>query len=262
MAIDTIKNLNEIFLRHFPGKGAGVGKIITSEQSRFQNQPGVLSPEFDIRKAKWIDLYPERMGEGTLSDKLDKLLWDNYDIFKHISEPILKMNEDYTVIFPLLDLFDMSWNERNQTLAIRGLTSKTELNGECVSWLASGVMNTIDKQFEYWELDMGNWWTDTIATRKRLKELSNPLDGTDYEHQPGYYSHHLIEKIDWEEGTIFTDKAIFVYRILCEIGLADKQDLLLLDSEPTNGILRKTLSEFVRAKIKSYQNWIKRLSKS
>ena len=33
------------------------------------------------------------------------------------------------------------------------------------------------------------------------------------------------------------------------------QDLLLLDAEPTNGILRKTLSEFVRNKIKSYEKW-------
>lgn len=77
------------------------------------------------------------MGEDALSDKLKKMLWDNYDTFKHISDPRLKTNEDYTVIFPLLDLFDMSWNERNQTLAIRGLTSKTELNGECVSYQAS-----------------------------------------------------------------------------------------------------------------------------
>lgn len=169
---------------------------------------------------------------------------------------------DYTVIFPLLDLFDMAWNERNPSLAIRALSTKTELNGDCVSWLASGVMDVIDKRFKYWEVDMGNWWTDTIATRNRLKEMSNPQDGTDHDHLEGYYAFNLKENIEWEEGTSLTDKSIFIYRILCALGFADNQDLLLLEAEPTNGVLRKTLSEYVKTKIKSYQNWVKKNGKS
>ncbi len=85
--------------------------------------------------------------------------------------------------------------------------------------------------------------------------MSNPRNGTDYDHLDGYYAFNIMERIDWEEGSTLTDKSIFIYRFLCALNLADSQDLLLLDAEPTNGILRKTLSEFVRNKIKSYQNW-------
>ena len=102
---------------------------------------------------------------------------------------------------------------------------------------------------------MGNWWSDTIETRKRLKEMSNPRNGTDYNHLDGYYDFNIMERIDCEEGTTLTDKSIFIYRFLCALILADNQDLLLLDAEPTNGILRKTLFKFVRNRIKSYQNW-------
>lgn len=255
MATDRIQNLNEIFLYHFPNKRNGEPKMITPDESRFHNQPDVLDPEFDLKKAKFILGYPEHLQVNTLSDKLDKLLWEHYYIFRHIDSPELKANTDYTVIFPLLDLFDMAWNERNPSLAIRALTSKTELNGDCVSWLASGVMDVIDKRFEYWEVDMGNWWTDTIATRKRLKEMSNPQNGTDHDHLEEYYAFNLMENIEWEEGTTLTDKAIFIYRTLCALGFADNQDLLLLEAEPTSGVLRKTLSEYIKTKINSYRNW-------
>ncbi len=257
----TIDHINEIFLHHFPSKLNGEPKIITLDESRFHNQADVLSPEFDLKKAKFILGYPEHLQGNKLSDELDKLLWEHYDIFKHIDSPDLKANMDYTVIFPLLDLFDMAWNERNPSLAIRALTSKTELNGDCVSWLASGVMDVIDKRFKYWEVDMGSWWTDTIATRKRLKEMSTPQDGTDQDHLEGYYAFNLMKNIEWEEDTTLTDKSIFIYRILCALGFADKQDLLLLDSDPTSGVLRKTLSEYVRNKIKSYQSWANKRTK-
>lgn len=105
---------------------------------------------------------------------------------------------------------------------------------------------------------MGNWWTNTIATRKRLKEMSNPQDGTDRDHLEGYYAYNMMEKIEWEEGTTLTDKSIFIYRILCALDFADNQDLLLLESDPTNGVLRKTLSEYLKTKIKSYRNWIEK----
>ena len=255
MATDTIQKLNEIFLQHFPGKKKGEGDIITYGESRFHNQPQVMTPEFNYYKAKFMLGYPDDLENCGISDRLDKLLWEHYDIFHHITMPRLKANADYTVIFPLLDLFDMAWNERNPSLTIRALTSKTELNRDCVGWLASGVMDVIDKRFKYWEVDMGNWWSDTIETRKRLKEMSNPRNGTDYNHLDGYYAFNIMERIDWEEGTTLTDKSIFIYRFLCVLNLADNQDLLLLDAEPTNGILRKTLSEFVRNRIKSYQNW-------
>ncbi len=140
MASDILHNLNDIFLHHFPSKLNGEPKIITLDESRFHNQPQVLTPEFDIDTAKFILGYPDRLENSGLSDMLDKLLWEHYDIFRYIDSPNLKANMDYTVIFPLLDLFDIAWNERNPTLAIRALTSKTELNGDCVSWLASGVM--------------------------------------------------------------------------------------------------------------------------
>lgn len=262
MASDILHDLNEIFLHKFPGNRNGDSKIITPDESRFHNQADVLSPEFDLERTKFILGYPEHLKGNTLSDKLDKLLWEHYDIFKHIDSPDLKANMDYTVIFPLLDLFDIAWNERNPTLAIRALTSKTELNGDCVSWLASGVMDVIDKRFKYWEVDMGSWWTDTIATRTRLKEMSNPQDGTDHDHLEGYYAFNLMENIEWEEGTTLTDKSIFIYRILCTLGFADNQDLLLLDSDPTSGVLRKTLSEYVKTKIKSYRNWREKNIKS
>lgn len=261
MASDILHDLNEIFLHNFPGKCDVGAETITSGESRFHNQTQVLTPEFDVDTTKFILGYPDRLESSRLSDRLDKLLWEHYDIFKHIDSPNLKANMDYTAIFPLLDLFDMTWNERNPSLAIRALTSKTELNGDCVSWLASGVMDLIDKRFKYWEVDMGNWWTDTIATRKLLKEMSNPHDGTDYDHLEGYYAFNM-ENIEWEEGTTLTDKSIFIYRILCVLGFADNQDLLLLDAEPTNGVLRKTLSEYVKTKTKSYQNWIKKNRKS
>lgn len=257
-----IDNLNEIFLHHFPSKGNYEPKIIAAEESRFHNQRDVLDPEFDIKKMKFILGYPDKLESSALSDKLDKSLWEHYEVFKFINMPHLKSNIDFTVIFPLLDLFDMAWNERNTSLTVRGLTSKTELNRDCVGWLASGMMDIVDKRFEYWELDMGQWWNDTIATRKYLKELSNPQNGTDHAHLDGYYAFHLMEKIDWEEGTTFTDKAIFVYRILCELSFADNQDLLLLDAEQTNGVLRKSLSEYVRTKIKSYQTWNNKRLKS
>ena len=91
--------------------------------------------------------------------------------------------------------------------------------------------------------------------------MSNPQDGTDYDHLDGYYAFNIMERIDWEEGTTLTDKSIFVYRFLCALDLADNQDLLLLDAEPTSGILRKTLSEFVRNKIKSYKTWANKRAK-
>ncbi len=81
---------------------------------------------------------------------------------------------------------------------------------------------------------MGNWWIDTITTRKRLKEMSNPQDGTDYDHLEGYYAFNLMENIEGEEGTSLTDKLIFIYRIQCALGIADNQDLLILDSDPTS----------------------------
>ena len=261
MATDTIQKLNEIFLHQFPNKRNGEPKMITPDESRFHNQPDVLDPEFDLKKAKFILCYPDNMERSGLSDRLDKLLWEHYEVFKFINTPRMKSNIDFTVIFPLLDLFDMAWNERNTSLTVRGLTSKTELNRDCVGWLASGVMDIVDKRFEYWELDMGQWWNDTIATRKYLKELSNPQNGTDYAHLDGYYAFNLMERIDWEEGTTFTDKAIFIYRILCELSFADNQDLLLLDAEPTNGTLRKSLSEYVRTKIKSYITWANKRAK-
>lgn len=262
MASDILHGLNEIFLHNFPGKSEAMSDTITSGESRFHDQTDVLSPEFDIKKAKFILGYPEHLQGTKLSDKLDKLLWEYYDVFKFINMPHTKVNMDYTVIFPLLDLFDMAWNERNLSLTVRALTSKTELNRHCVGWLASGVMDVIDKRFKYWEVDMGNWWDDTIDTRKRLKEMSNPQDGTDYNHLEGYYAFNLMENIEWEDGTSLTDRSIFIYRILCALGFADNQDLLLLDAEPTSGVLRKTLAEYVKTKIKSYQNWIKKNRKS
>ncbi len=255
MASDILHDLNEIFLHKFPGKQDGEPKIITRDESRFHDQTDVSSLEFDIKKAKFILGYPEHLQGNKLSDKLDKLLWEYYDVFKFINMPHTKVNMDYTVIFPLLDLFDMAWNERNLSLTVRALTSKTELNRHCVGWLASGVMDVIDKRFKYWEVDMGNWWDDTIDTRKRLKEMSNPQDGTDHDHLEGYYAFYLMESIDWEENTTLTDKSIFVYRILYVLGFADNQDLLLLDADSTSGVLRKTLSEYVKTKIKSYRNW-------
>ena len=123
------------------------------------------------------------------------------------------------------------------------------------------VLDAIDKRFDFWELDMGDWWEDTIETRKYLKELSYPQNGTDYDHLDGYYAFNLLEKLDWEEDTKLTDKSIFIYRILCVLDLADNQDLRLLDAEPTNGVLRKTLAEFIRNKVKSYQNWINKKAK-
>ena len=44
MATDTIQKLNEIFLQHFPGKKKGEGDIITYGESRFHNQPQVMTP--------------------------------------------------------------------------------------------------------------------------------------------------------------------------------------------------------------------------
>lgn len=261
MANDILNNLNEVFLHHFPGVNNGEKDIIKPDESRFHNQPEVTSPEFDIDSAKMILGYPTDTTGNELSDKLDRLLWEHYDIFKHIIIPHLKMSEDYTVIFPLIDLFDIANNERNTSMAIRGTTSKTELNAECISILASGVLDAIDKRFDFWELDMGDWWEDTIETRKYLKELSYPQDGTDYDHLDGYYAFNFLEKLDWEEDTKLTDKSIFIYRILCVLDLADNQDLRLLDAEPTNGVLRKTLAEFIRNKVKSYQNWINKKAK-
>ncbi len=262
MESDILHDLNEIFLHNFPKKSKATSDTITSGESRFHNQPKILTPEFDIKTAKFILGYPDRLRDCEVSDRLDKLLWEHHDVFQHIEIPQLKANMDFTIIFPLLDLFDMAWNERNMSLSIRGLASKTELNRYCVSWLASGVMDVIDKCFNDWEVDMGNWWTDTIATRKRLKEMSNPQDGTDHDHLEGYYAFNLMENIEWEEGTSLTDKSIFIYRILCALGFADNQDLLLLEAEPTNGVLRKTLSEYIKTKIKSYKNWIKKNKKS
>lgn len=261
MATNILHNLNEIFLHNFPGGNNGEKYIIKPNESRFHNQPEVTSSEFDIDSAKIILGYPMDIEGNELSDKLDRLLWEHYDIFKHISIPHLKMSEDYTVIFPLIDLFDMVNNERNTSIAIRATTSKTELNAECISILSRGIMDAIDKRFDFWELDMGNWWEDTIETRKYLKELSYTQDGTDYDHIDGYYAFNLLEKLDWAEDTKLTDKSIFIYRILCVLDLADNQDLRLLDAEPTNGILRKTLAEFIRNKVKSYQNWVNKKTK-
>ena len=44
MATDTIQNLNEIFLQHFPGNKKREGDIITYGESRFHNQPQVMTP--------------------------------------------------------------------------------------------------------------------------------------------------------------------------------------------------------------------------
>lgn len=107
MTSDILHNLNEILLHNFPGKSKAVSDTITSGESRFHNQADVLSPEFDLEKAKFILGYPEHLQGNTLSDRLDKLLWEHYDIFKHIDSPDLKANMDYSLIFPLLDLFSM-----------------------------------------------------------------------------------------------------------------------------------------------------------
>lgn len=261
MSSTILNNLNELFLNYFPDNSGAETDIITADKSRFHNQPSALNPEFDIKTAKMILGYPDHLESEKISDRLDKLLWEYYEIFKFISIPPLKVRTDYTVIFPLLDLFDMAWNERNTSLSVRGLTTKTELNGDCVSWLAEEVMDAIDKRFDYWELDMGCWWNDTVATRQYLKELSNAIDVVDEDHLCGYYAYNLLEHIDWDKDTILTDRSIFVYRILCVIGFADDQDLRILDAEPTNGVLRKNLSEFVRNKIKSYLRWVTKNSK-
>lgn len=39
MASDILHNLNEIFLHNFPGKSKAASDTITSDESRFHNQP-------------------------------------------------------------------------------------------------------------------------------------------------------------------------------------------------------------------------------
>lgn len=133
--------------------------MITPDENRFHNQPDVLDPESDLKKAKFILCCPDKMASSGLSDKL---LWEHCEVFKFINTPRMKSNIDFTVIFPLLDLLDMAWNERNTSLTVRGLTSKTELNRDCVGWLASRVMDIIDKRFEYWESIWDNGGTTPL----------------------------------------------------------------------------------------------------
>ena len=71
----------------------------------------------------------------------------------------------------------------------------------------------------------------------------------------GYYAFNLLEFIEWDPDTKLTDKYIFIYRILSVLGLVEPQNLVMLDEEPDNGILRREISEYIRTKIKSYENW-------
>ena len=68
----------------------GKKDIIKPDESRFHSQPEVTSSEFEIDSAKMILGYPSDIKGSELSDRLDKLLWVHYDIFKHIIIPHLK----------------------------------------------------------------------------------------------------------------------------------------------------------------------------
>ena len=145
-------------------------------------------------------------------------------------------------------------NERTSSLTVRSTISKVELNSESVSALYSGLGKIIVERLKFFEIDLGDWWSDTISARRKLKEIITNQE-SDQNHLDGYYASNLLEYIEWELDTNLTDKYIFIYRILSVLGLAEPQNLVILDEEPDNGILRREISECIRTKIKSYENW-------
>ena len=154
----------------------------------------------------------------------------------------------------MLDLYDLLANERTSSLTVRSTTSKVELNSESVSALYCGLGKIIDERLKFYEINLGDWWNDTISARRTLKEAISKEE-SDESHLDGYFASNLLEFIEWEPDTKLTDKYIFIYRILSVLGLAEPQNLVMLDEEPDNGILRREISEYIRTKIKAYENW-------
>ena len=250
---NIIAEINELFLNKFPGSTSGNNEdIISHEESRFAKFD--TSNPNSLKSPKLILGYPGEIPQGRLSKKFDDFLWNHFDIFEFIHIPSLKIGHNFTSIFQLLDLYDLLANERTSSLTARSTTSKVELNSESVSALYSELGKIIDERLKFYEIDLDDWWSNTISARRKLKEVISKEE-SDQSHLDGYYASNLLEYIDWNADTKLTDKYIFIYRILSVLDLAEPQNLVLLDEEPDNGILRREISEYIRTKIKSYENW-------
>ena len=257
MAMDNQNNviteINELFLNKFPRLTSGNNEDIISHEESLFAKFDPTNPD-SLKSPKLILGYPEEIPQGRLSKKFDDLLWNHFDIFEFIHIPLLKVGQNFTSIFQLLDLYDLIANERTSSLTVRSTTSKVELNSESITVLYGGLSKIIDEKLKFYEIDLGDWWSDTISARRKLKEIISKEE-SDQSHLDGYYSSNLLDYIEWELNTKLTDKYIFIYRILSVLGLAEPQNLVMLDEEPENGLLRREISEYIRTKIKAYENW-------
>lgn len=203
---NVIAEINELFLNKFPGSTSGNNEDIISHEESLFSKFDTSNPN-SLKSPKLILGYPEEIPQGRLSKKLDDLLWKHFDIFEFNHIPLLKVSQNFTSIFQLLDLYDLMANERTSSLTVRSTTSKVELNSESVSALYSRLGKIIDERLKLYEIDLGDCWSDTISARRKLKEVISKEE-SDQNHLDGYYASNLLENIEWEPDTKLTDKAL------------------------------------------------------
>lgn len=191
---NIIAEINELFLNKFPGSTSGNNEdIISHEESRFakfdtSNPNSLMSPKLVLG-------YPGEIPQGKLSKNFDNLLWNRFDIFEFIHIPSLKVGQNFTSIFQLLDQYDLLANERTSSLTVRSATSKVELNSESISVLYGGLGKIIDERLKFYEIDLEDWWSNTISARRKLKEVISKEE-SDQNHLDGNYAFNLLEYIE------------------------------------------------------------------